>query len=66
MHERNIIGTLGGGTYPDEAIPEYFKLQNEGKLQLEKLVSYAGDFENINDAIEKMRGDVPGRCVVKF
>lgn len=66
MHERNIIGTLGGGTYPDEAIPEYFKLQNEGKLRLEKLVSYVGDFENINDAIEKMRGDVSGRCVVKF
>ncbi len=66
MHERNIIGTLGGGTYPDEAIPEYFQLHNDGKLQLEKLVSYVGDFENINDAIENMRGDVPGRCVVKF
>ena len=66
MHERNIIGTLGGGTYPDEAIPVYFKLQNEGKLQLKKLISYMGDFEHINEAIEKMRGDIPGRCVVRF
>lgn len=66
MHERNIIGTLGGGTYPDEAIPAYLKLQSEDKLQLKELVSYVGDFENINDAIEKMRGDAPGRCLVKF
>lgn len=66
MHERNIIGTLGGGTYPDEAIPEYLKLQDEDKLQLKELVSYVGDFENINDAIEKMRGDSPGRCLVRF
>lgn len=66
MHERNIIGTLGGGTYPDEAIPAYFKLQNEGKLQLKELVSHVADFENINDAVEKMRGGVPGRCLVKF
>lgn len=66
MHERNIIGTLGGGTYPDEAIPAYLKLQNEDKLRLKELVSHVGDFENINDAIEKMRGDVPGRCLVKF
>lgn len=66
MHERNIIGTLGGGTYPDRAIPEYLALQNEGKLELQKLVSYVGDFENINDAIATMRGDSPGRCVIKF
>lgn len=66
MHERNIIGTLGGGTYPDEAIPAYFKLQNEGQLRLKELVSYVGDFEHINEAIAKMRNDTPGRCVVKF
>lgn len=66
MHERNIIGTLGGGTYPDEAIPDYFKLQNEGKLQLKELVSYIEDFENINEVIDKMRSDIPGRCIVKF
>lgn len=66
MHERNIFGTLGGGTYPDEAIPAYFKLQSEGKLRLKELVSYVGDFEHINESIEKMRGDLPGRCVVRF
>lgn len=66
MHERNIIGTLGGGTYPDEAIPAYFKLHNEGRLQLKKLVSYVGNFENINEAIERMRSGSPGRCVVRF
>ena len=66
MHERNIIGTLGGGTNPDEAIPEYFKLQNESKLKLGELVSDVADFENINDSIEKMRGNIPGRCLIKF
>jgi len=66
MHERNILGTLGGGSYPDKDIPDYFDLQNQGKLKLEQLISYVEDFKNINKAIEKMRGNIPGRCVVKF
>jgi len=66
MHERNIVGALGGGTYPDEAIPEYFKLQNENKLKVGELVSHVAEFENINDAIDKMRSNVPGRCLIKF
>ncbi len=66
MHERSILGSLGGGTYPDETVPAYFKLQNEGKLKLKKLISHVADFDDINDAIEKMRGDIPGRCIVKF
>lgn len=66
MHERNIHGTLGGKTYPDRDIPAYFELYKQGKLKLDQLISYEGNFESLNDAIACMRGDAPGRCVVKF
>ncbi len=66
MHERNLIGTLGGDTFPDRDVPTYLALHREGRLHLDQLISHIGPFEKINEAIEVMRGKTPGRCVVRF
>jgi S-(hydroxymethyl)glutathione dehydrogenase/alcohol dehydrogenase len=66
MHERNIMGTLGGGSIPDRDIPAYMELHRRGLLKLEELVSVVRPFSEINEVIKMMRGDTPGRVAVKF
>lgn len=66
MHERNLRGSLGGGSFPDRDIPAYLSLNNDGHLQLQKLVSRVGEIEEINDLIAIMKSDNPGRVAVKF
>ena len=66
MHERNISGSLGGGTFPDKDIPAYMTLNNTGKINVEKLITRVFPFEKINEGIEMMRGINPGRVVIKF
>jgi len=66
MHERNLRGSLGGGSFPDRDIPAYLSLNKHGHLRLEKLVSRVGELEEINDLIATMKGDNPGRVSVRF
>jgi S-(hydroxymethyl)glutathione dehydrogenase/alcohol dehydrogenase len=66
MHERNLRGSLGGGSYPDRDIPAYLSLHEKGHLRLGSLVSHVGRFEDIVEAISMMKGDTPGRVAVKF
>lgn len=66
MHERNIIGTLGGDSYPDRDIPAYLELYNKGLLRIDDLISCVEPFAKINAAIDSMRGQTAGRCMVKF
>lgn len=66
MHERNIKGTLGGGSYPDRDIPAYMELYKKGLLKLDELTSVVRPFTEINEVIKLMRGDTPGRVAVKF
>jgi len=67
MHERNIIGTLGGASIPDRDIPMCFKMQQTGQLDIQSLISYVVPFDQINEIIKKiMKGDIAGRCVLKF
>lgn len=66
MHERNIMGTLGGGSFPDRDIPAYMGLYKNGLLKLDELVSVVKPFSEINEVIQMMRGDTPGRVAVKF
>ena len=34
MHERNLIGSLGGKTFPDIDIPKIYNLHHEKKVDL--------------------------------
>lgn len=66
IHERNISGTLGGDSYPDRDIPAYLELYNKGFLRLDELIVCVEPFSKINSAVESMRGESAGRCMVKF
>jgi len=66
MHKRNLSGTLGGGTFPDRDIPAYMELNDRAKINVNKLITKVLPFENINEGIEFMRGQNPGRVIIEF
>jgi S-(hydroxymethyl)glutathione dehydrogenase / alcohol dehydrogenase len=66
MHKRNISGSLGGSTFPDIDIPAYMNLNDCGKLNVKGLITKVLPFEQINEGIDFVRGQNPGRVIVKF
>lgn len=66
MHKRNLRGSLGGGTFPDRDIPAYMELNNTGKINVDRLISKVFPFEKINEGIEFMMGQNPGRVIIEF
>ena len=64
---KQITGSQGGESLPQDDIPRYLRLQERGKLQLEQLVSSHFGLEEINDAIRAMRdGATAGRVMIRF
>ena len=62
-----LTGTHGGDGNPSTDIPRYIKLQQAGKLVLDKLVTKEFSLVQINEALDEMRcGSLSGRCVIKF
>lgn len=59
-----LTGCEGGQTNPTVDIPRYLKLYQHGKLALDKLITHRLPFEQINDAIEKIKAGEVGRCVL--
>ena len=64
---KQLIGSHGGEILPQYDIPRYLRLQEQGKLRLEQLVSAHYSLERINDAINAMRdGSTAGRVMIRF
>ena len=64
---KQLIGSKGGDIQPESDILRYFRLQNQGKLRLEKLITNRYSLDQINDAIAAMRdGDTAGRVMISF
>lgn len=62
-----IKGSHGGDCCPEKDIPRYYSLYQNGKVQLNTLISEIFDLTQINDAIRKMRsGEIAGRCLIKM
>ena len=62
-----ITGSHGGETKPESDIPRYLRLQQNGKIKLQELVSAEYDLKDINTAIQAMRnGDTAGRVMIHF
>ena len=66
MHEKDLLGSLGGGIIPDIDIPECFCIQKSGKVDFKKLITSIDSLEDINLAIAKVRKGENGRCIIKF
>lgn len=62
-----LMGSHGGDAQPARDIPRYLSLVRAGRLDLEPLVTERTDLGAINEAIERLRrGEVIGRCVIRF
>jgi len=65
--EKVLTGSHGGEAKPNEDIPKYISLINNGRLSLNKLITSHYSLGEINDAIEDMRnGKISGRCIIKY
>ena len=61
---KNILGSWGGETKPDEDIPKYVDLFYESKLKLNKLITHVYKLEEINKAIDKLESSKTGRVMI--
>ena len=65
LHFGKILkGTEGGGTNPSIDIPNYFKLLNNKKIKIKKLITNHYKLENINEAIKDVRNGVEIKCCI--
>ena len=64
---KQLIGSHGGECIPQYDIPRYLRLQQNGQLKLEQLVTARYPLDQINSAISAMRdGDTAGRVMISF
>jgi len=60
-----LTGSHGGESRPAQDIPRYLRLQQQGRLQLDRLVSVRYPLEQINTAIAAIRdGATAGRVMI--
>ena len=64
--EKQITGSHGGEAKPAIDIPNYIKLYENGRLQLDELITHHYNLYEINEAISSMlSGEIAGRCLIK-
>ncbi len=63
---RQLVGSHGGETAPDQDIPRYLGLYQRKLLQLDSLITHRFPLERINDAISVVQAGVAGRCLVRM
>jgi S-(hydroxymethyl)glutathione dehydrogenase/alcohol dehydrogenase len=62
---KNLSGSHGGETIPEQDIPRYHALFKAGRIKLRELLTNRYSLGEINDAIGGMRsGEVAGRCLI--
>jgi len=63
---RQIRGSWGGSSRPDEALPRFAALYREGRLPLEKLITHRYPLEDINEALDALDGGHVGRPLIEI
>ena len=62
-----LTGSQGGEGNPSVDIPHYVRLAQDGKLNLNDLITDTCTLADINTAIQSMRrGDISGRCIIQM
>lgn len=59
-----IMDSQGGSTNPTIDIPRYLNLYQQGKINLDDLITHKYPFEKINEAIETVKSGHAGRCIL--
>ena len=64
---KELSGSHGGETLPQEDIPRYRALFDAGRIRLRELLTDRYRLDQVNEAIRAMRsGEVSGRCLITF
>lgn len=64
---KTITGSHGGETKPSIDIPNYIKLNQNGRLNLDSLITDHFTLDDINSATAMMRtGKIAGRCLISM
>ncbi len=67
LHFKKVLtGSHGGSAEPHLDIPRYVQLHRIGKLKLDGIVTHEFRLDQINEAIEVVRGGSAGRCLVSM
>lgn len=62
---KTLTGSHGGEAMPHVDIPNYIRLFQAGKLNVENMITATLGLDNINEGIEMMRtGKIAGRCLI--
>lgn len=64
--KKALTGSHGGSADPHIDIPRYIRLYRASKMKLDGLVTHEFNLDQINEAIEVVRSERAGRCVVSI
>jgi len=65
LHFNKVLtGSHGGDAIPDLEIPRFIKLINAGKMTLDGIITHEYSLDEINEAVELVRGGEAGRVIV--
>ncbi len=65
--QKTYQDSWGGVTRPEQDFPMYLEWFQQGKLDLEALISRRDTLEQINDAVHDLeQGQILGRSIIEF
>lgn len=63
---QSIKATQGGKTNPQEDIPRYIRLYQQGILDVSKLITHTFTLDEVNDAFDLLKTGNAGRIIIKI
>jgi Zn-dependent alcohol dehydrogenase len=63
---QSIKATQGGKTNPQEDIPRYVKMYQEGILDVKQFVTHYFTLDQINEAFDLLKSGNAGRIMIKI
>jgi S-(hydroxymethyl)glutathione dehydrogenase/alcohol dehydrogenase len=63
---KRIVGSWGGETDPDRDVALYASLFDEGKLNLDPLITHTYSLNGVNDALAELAEGAVGRAVIEM
>ena len=67
INEKKFIGSIGGSCSPDRDFPKYLKWYDEGRLDLDQMVTARYKIDDINQATQDLEnGKIAGRAILVF
>ncbi len=67
INEKKFIGSIGGSCSPDRDFPKYLQWFDEGKLDLNQMVTARYSIDDINVATSALEaGEITGRAILVF